>query len=78
MAAVSVKRSIGAELRSVLKTIESKLGPINKKFIAFITSLKMQCTLEFNLRYLKCTTAIKRKRSTNPSRSRGKLSLRVR
>ena len=67
MAAVSVKRSIGAELRSVPKTIESKLGQINKKLIAFITSLKMQCTLESTLRYLKCTTAIKKKRSTKLS-----------
>ena len=53
--------TIGAALRSVPKTIESKPGPIHKKFIALITSLKMQSTLESNLHYLKCTTAITKK-----------------
>ena len=33
---------IATDLKSVPKTIEPKLGPISKKFIAFITSLKMQ------------------------------------
>ena len=50
--------TINLELKISAKNIESKLKPINKKFTAFITSLKIQCAFESNLRLLKCTIAI--------------------